>query len=102
MVGEIPLFLLLGIATFRWDLFPGLILLLLLLVQSVLFVSLLTTLLVLVFLFRDFSQLGVEFELALQRLDFSSHGHNHLVIRGLGPPLLLADEPIVFGLGHFQ
>jgi hypothetical protein len=66
MVGKIPVFLLLGIATFRWDLLPGLVLLLLSLVRSVLFVSLLTTLLVLVFLFRDLSQLGVEFELALQ------------------------------------
>jgi hypothetical protein len=32
MLGKIPLFLLLGIATFRWDLLPGLVLLLLSLV----------------------------------------------------------------------
>ncbi len=100
MVGKIPLFLLLGIATFRWDLFPGLVLLLLSLVRSVLFVSLLTALLVLIFLFCDLSQLGVEFELALQRLDFSGHGHNFVVIRGLGPPLLRTHKPIVLGFGH--
>ncbi len=102
MVVVLSLFLLLGIATFRWDLLPGLVPLLLSLVRSVLFVSLLATLLVLILLVRNLSQLGVEFELALQRLDFSSHGYDLLVVGRLGSPLLLADEPIVFGFGHLE
>ena len=60
--GEFTLFLLLGVATFGWDLLPGFILLLLSLVRRV-FLVLLTTFLVVAFC--NLGQLGVELELAL-------------------------------------
>ncbi len=76
--GEFTLFLLLGVATFGWDLLPGLILLLLLLVRCVLLVSCLTALLVIAFC--NLSQLGIELELALERLDLSGHSHDLFVV----------------------
>ncbi len=53
-------------------------------------------------LLSNLSQFRIELELALEGLDLGGHGHDLLIVRGLGPPLFLADKPIIFGLGHFE
>ena len=91
--------------TILWRLFlPSFILFLFPLVRSILLVLLLLVLVVALFLsfICNGAELGVQLQLALERIEGSGHCHNHFVVSGFCSPESLDFEPIKLVLcrGH--
>ena len=81
-------------------LLPCFIFLLFPLVRRVLLVLVLLRAIVLLSLSSNGAELGIKLELALQRVDFSSHCHDFLVVGRLGTPLPLRLEEVELALSH--
>ncbi len=88
--------------TFLWQFFlPCLILLLFKSVGCVLLVLPLLALVValLISFICNGTELGVQLELALERVKGGSHHHNLFIVRGFGSPDSLCLEPVELALG---